>query len=175
MLSQLKLGRSDLISQVQRAFQRGHSLHSKQTVNMLAPQMLKFFKKWFARRSQSGWLGQRNDRIPSDGMVIYGIQHDKISALLFRSFMMSLSWRLRSTDAMGVSTLVALPEQVGLSHLCRLEAIGVFAVPRAHVACGVPSHRWADVGRRWEKYGQEHHLHVRLQFASRAVEAVLEV
>ena len=75
---------------------------------------------------------------------------------------------------MGVSTLVALPEQVGLSHLCRLE-IGVFAVPRAHVACGVPSHRWADVGRRWEKYGQEHHLHVRLQFASRAVEAVLEV
>ena len=52
---------------------------------------------------------------------------------------------------MGVSTLVALPEQVGLSHLCRLE-IGVFAVPRAHVACGVPSHRWDDVGRRWEKY-----------------------
>jgi hypothetical protein len=56
MLSQLKLGRSELISQVQRAFQRGHSLHSKQTVNMLAPQVLKFFKKWFARRSQSaGW------------------------------------------------------------------------------------------------------------------------
>ena len=74
-------------------------------------------------------------------MATYGL-HDKISAFPVICDGFQLKMLKASADAMGVAAF-----QVDLSP-CRLEVTGVFAVPRAHAACGVPSHRWAD-GEVW--------------------------